>query len=250
MDEKKYLKYAEQIEGCNRLFDDEVARVADSITQTISDWRLSERGKEQKKKDSFAALNKTAEMIAKIAKKSVADFCNDYAIDLPEDGADHSKDIENGLKIIDMLGFNLDVVNLANVMNPLLGSFRSTKTIVDLMLTKGKASSEVGYSPEVISKLYEYTGINSKVGDYLNLFNNICDILKNPYDIYRFEVTSRSNATLVTLQPIIPYDLLACSDWMRKCGSEYAALESEFSSLFTSHVPTDRELLESIYQGK
>ena len=114
MNEKDYKKYAEQGEGCNRLFDDEVAKVADQATKTASDWRLSEKGKEDKKKEAFAALNKTADMIATVAKKCISDFCKDFSIILPEDDKDHTKDIENALHIIDLLGFNLDVKNLEN----------------------------------------------------------------------------------------------------------------------------------------
>lgn len=251
MNEKDYKKYAEQMEGCNRLFDDEVAKVADSTTKTVSDWRLSEQGKEAKKKENFEALNKTAEMIATVAKKGISEFCKDFAITLPEDGKDHTKDIENALHIVDMLGFDLDVKNLKNALSPISGSFRSVKTVVDLIDAKQKnaLSKGVGFSPEVMAEVYSYMGINSRVNDYLNIFDNIQSIIDNPGDTYRFEVTSRSNATLITLQAIIPYDFLACADWMKKCGEEYAVLESEFSSLFIGHIGTDREILESIYQG-
>ena len=251
MNEKDYEKYAEQMEGCNRLFDDEVAKVAEATTKTVSDWRLSEQGKESKKKENFEALNKTAEMIATVAKKGIGEFCKDFAITLPEDDKDHTKDIENALHIVDMLGFGLDVKNLENALAPMRGSFRSVKTVVDLIDAKQKnaTGNGVGFAPEVLDKMYQYMGINSRVNDYLNIFSHIENIIDNPADVYRFEVTSRSNATLITLQSIIPYDFLACADWMKKCGQEYAALEEEFSSLFTGHVATDREILESIYQG-
>lgn len=251
MNEKDYEKYAEQMEGCNRLFDDEVAKVAEATTKTVSDWRLSEQGKESKKKENFEALNKTAEMIATVAKKGIGEFCKDFAITLPEDGKDHTKDIENALHIVDMLGFDLDVKNLKNALSPISGSFRSVKTVVDLIDAKQKNAigNGVGFSPDVIKEIYNYMGINSRVNDYLNIFSHIESIIDKPGDVYRFEVTSRSNATAITLQAIIPYDFLACADWMRQCGEEYARLEAEFSSLFIGHIQTDREILESIYQG-
>ena len=245
--EKNYEAYAAQVQGCNKIFEDEVKRIADECSKVMSDWRYSEQGKEDKKREHFTTLNAIAENMSKIFKEAVRHFCDDFRVILPEDGKDHSKDIENALKVIEILGFNMDLNNLTNIINPLRGSFRSMKIIADLMEAKNRGI--VNYDAEVMSALYGYMGINIRANEYLNLFGIIEGIIGNDGDKYRFEATSYSNATVVTLQAQIPYDFLACADWMKRVGEEYAALENELSDIFKTHIPTDRELLENTLKG-
>ena len=254
MNEKNYKQYAEQVNGCNRLFADEVKRAADETTKILTDWRYSEKGKEEKKQKALAELNATAENMTAVFKEAVKKFCDDFAVVLPEDGKDHSKDIENALKVIEMLGYGMDERNLDNIINPLRGSFRSMKTIVDVMEAKNKNAlagvAGVGYDAAIMGKLYEYMGINTRVNDYIDLFAHVEAIIDNTGDRYRFNVTSMSNATVVTMVDVIPYSFLACADWMQQIGEEYAALEDEFSSLFKNHVPSDKELILNTLRGE
>ncbi len=246
--EKNYDVYAAQVKACNNLFEDEVKRIADECTKVMSNRLYSEEGREAKKREHFAALNAIADNMTKVFKEAVRHFCNDFRVVLPEDGKDHGKDIENALKIIEMLGFDMDVNNLKNIMNPLRGSFRSIKIIVDLMEAKNR--SVVNYDPAVMKTLYEYLGINSRVNDYLNLFGTIESIIDKDGDKYGFDVLGYSNASVIKMQARIPYDFLACADWMKDAGAEYAALEEEFSDVFKTHIPTDRELIESTLKNQ
>lgn len=255
METKDFKQYAEQVKGCNRLFEKAVKDAADNLTKITGDYRYSEKGKEEKKKEALADLNATADNMTAVFKEAVTKFCSDFAVVLPEDGKDHTKDIENALRIIDMLGFSLDEKNLANAVNPLRGSFRSMKTICDLLEAKNEnglaAVAGEGYKPEIMRAMLDYMGINTRVNDYLHIFENIESIVApdNTGDKYRFNVTSFSNAPVVTISPQISYNMLACADWMQEAGAMYADLEGEFSSLFTNHIATDKELIESTLQG-
>lgn len=253
METKDFKQYVGIVKSCNGLFEKAVAEKADEATQIMGNYRYSEQGKEEKKKEALADLEKSADNMTGLFKEAVTNFCNDFAVVLPEDGKDHGKDIENALKIIDMLGFNLDRKNLANAINPLRGSFRSMKTVCDLLEVKHKngIAAGVGFAPEVMQDMLSYLGINTRVNDYLDIFGHIEDIIapNNMGDKYRFTITSMSNAPVVTISPQISYNMLACADWMQEAGEMYAELEGEFSSLFKAHIATDKELIESTLQG-
>lgn len=245
--ERDYEKFISQVEECNHLFEEEVKKTADEATKIMADWRLSEQGKQEQKEKQFAALNDTANKLTTVFKTVVKRFCDDFRVILPEDEKDHGKDIENALKIIDMLGMELDEKNLENIMNPLRGSFRSMKMIVDLIEAKNKTGlAGAQYSPKVMEALYGYMGINTRVADYVDRFSNIQGIIGIIGNAYRFTCTSYPNASIVTLQAQIPYAFLACADWMRAAGCEYAVLEGEFCNLFTSRAVSDQELIERV----
>lgn len=246
--EKNYEIYATQVQGCNKLFTDEVKRIADECTKVMGDFRYSEQGKEEKKREHFAALNAIADNLSRVCKEAIRHFCDDFRVSLPEDGKDHSRDIENALKIIELLGVNLDVQNFQNIMNPLRGSFRSMKVIADLLEAKNKGGAN--YDSAIMKKLYEYMGGNGRVFDYLHIFEIIESIIGSTGDRYGFSVTSYGNASVIRIQERIPYDFLACADWMKQAGKEYAALEEEFSDVFKTHIPTDRELIESTLKSQ
>ena len=233
---KNFEDYAKRVETFNSVFEGTVKEAADKMTKVSGDWRFSEKGKAEKKKELIAELNTNASNLTDIFKGAVKAFCDDFSIQLPEDGADHGKDIENALRVIDMLGFSLDEKNLANIVEPLKGSFRSMKMIFDIIDTKQKSALEngsSGFSTDVVSKLY-----------------NLKTVSENPGSGYRFTITSYPNAPVTRIQAAIPYEFLACADWMREVGEQYADLEGEFSSLFKDHVQTHEEMIADVLAGK
>lgn len=249
--EKNFKQYAEQVNKCNALFSQSVKDKQDEINKILVDWRYSEKGKQEKKEAFFKELNAAADNMTKVFKEAVKHFCNDFAIVLPDDGVDHSKDIENGLRIIEMLGFNMDEKNLDNIMRPLRKSYSSMKTIVDVMEAKNNGSAGaagLGYDLRIMNKLYEYMGISTRVTDYMDLFGLVEDIM-NGQDGYKFSLQAFSNSTFIELVDIVPYSFLACADWIKQAGEMYGELETEFTALFTNHVPTDKEMIESVLTG-
>ena len=248
---KKYEEFAAQVTGCNALFQSEVKKKADELNKINADWRWSPKGKEEQKKKAFDELQGTADNLTKVFKEAVSRFMAEYGVSLPEDNKDHSIDIQNALKIIDMLGFDLDEKNVTNILNPLKGSFKNLKTILDVIRAKDQngqpevAGVKLHYSPEVRRVIDEVSGLNTDVYEYIEFIGNIQDIIDNPAG-YRFEAETVSNAPVTVIRDYIPYSFLACGDWMKEAGERYAVLENQFSSLFKVHVPTDQEMIEDI----
>lgn len=250
---KNFEKYVAQVKGLNNLFSESVKRISEELNAKLTDWRLSEKGREEQRQKKIEELNAVCENMSNVFREAVRHFLTDYEISLPDDGEDHSKDIENALRVIEMLSFDLDTRNIDNILNPLRGNFRAMKTVLDVMRVKNESGlsglAAKGYRTEVMNKLMEYTGTNNRVNDFLEIMDNIGDILESPIG-YRFEYGHMSNATVIEIVDIVPYSYLSCADWMKDAGELYAQLEKEFASLFDKHTPTDREMLESSLPGK
>ena len=242
---KKYEEFAAQVTGCNTLFHGEVKKQADELNKINADWRWSPKGREEQKKKIFAELQASADNLTKVFKEACSRFLAEYGITLPEDNKDHSIDIQNALRIIDMLGFDLDEKNLNNILFPLKGSFRNMKTVVDVIRAKNQANGLDHYSPEIMRTVDEASGLNTDVYEYLDFIANIQEIIDNPVG-YRFEADNVGNAPVTYIREMIPYSFMACPDWMKEAGERYAVLEDQFSKLFTVHIPTDQEVIEDI----
>lgn len=248
--EKNYEKYVTQVKGLNTLFSESVKRVADELNAKLTDWRLSEKGREEQKQKKTDELNAICENMNNVFREAVKRFLTDYAIGLPDDGEDHSKDIENALRVIEMLGFDLDVKNFDNIITPLRGNYRAMKTVLDVMRVKNESGLTMQhYNNAVMNKLDEYTGVNARVTDFLEIMDRIADIVDSPIG-YRFENNRISNVTVIQIVDIIPYSFLSCPDWMTEAGEMYAQLEDEFIILFRKHTPTGREMIESSLPGR
>lgn len=250
--ERNFTQYIEQVKQCNAIFTKAVREKQDELNKVLIDWRYSPKGKQEQKEKFYKDLNASAANMTGVFKEAVKHFCDDFRVVLPDDGKDHAKDVENALRVIDMLQYDLDEKNLDNIMRPLRQSYLSMKTIVDVLEAKHKNAGIIpgaGYAPKLMLKLYDYMGISTRVAEYLNIFGNIEDILKGQ-ESYRYEVTQYSNITTLEIFEVIPYSFLACGEWMEKAGKLYGELETEFNALFTNHVPTDAEVIESILKNQ
>lgn len=251
--EKNYEKYVAQVKALNVMFAESVKKASDELNEKLTDWRLSEKGREEQRQKKVDELNAVCENMNSVFREAVKRFLTDYAIGLPDDGIDHSKDIENALRVIDMLGFDLDVKNFDNIITPLRGNYRAMKTVLDVMRVKNESGlsgiAMQHYNSAVMDKLDEYTGVNSRVTDFLEIMDNIADIVDSPVG-YRFENSSINNVVIVQFVDYIPYSYLSCADWMIKAGEMYAQLESDFTPIFKKHTPSDREMLESNLPGR
>ena len=243
--EKSYEKYANQINGINQIWIDTVKQKADELTKEMANYHYyTEKGKHEIKQKRFADLKDIAQNLDNLIREGIRRFCSEYKIVLPEDGTDHAADIENALRIIDMLDFDMNVDNLKNILSPLRGSFRAMKTVTDVMRAKNDSAlsglnPDNRYSAEVMLMIDEFMGINSRVNDYLSVFGNIEQIIDALVG-YGFECVSYDNAPVVQLMEQIPYSYLSCESWMNEAGEMYSELENQFTTLFTNHVPTDK----------
>ncbi len=245
-----YKTYADQVRTMNALFAKTIKEKGDSLNQLMADWRWSPKGKEEKKQVIFSELKESCKNMSKLFREIVDKFCKDFEITFPEDNKDHSVDIQNALRVVDMLDSSLDTVNLKNILQPLSGSYRSTKTVLDVIRVKAdsKTRSLGGvdqYSNEVLIMIEEKSGVYTNVVDYLNYFDRIKDILTNAAN-YDFYASSVNDSPVIYMQDRIPYSFLSCEEWMIQVGKMYSVLENQFSSLFQNHVISDRELIETI----
>lgn len=247
--ERNYEQISKVVEFIIKKFNDDVKEAEDDVKNTMGDWRFSLAGREDVIQDLYKGLQAKADEHTNKIKEAVREFCDKYRVKLPSDNKDHSMDIANALKVIDMLGFNLTAETLKTILEPIKNSYKHMKMIHDVIVTKNiSASSFTGiqYDPAVILTVHKYLGVNTNVYDYLEAFNDIEEISK--VDGYKlgFNAEKYANTTLVSITPNIPYSIFALPDAMIRAGKMYAALEDEFSELFKGHTPTDQEMIESV----
>ncbi len=242
---KQYEVYAEQVKGCNRLYSDAVKGRADELNRINSDENYSPIGKQAEKQKIYNEIQNSADNMTNIVKEACKRFIADFGITLPEDNKDHGIDIQNALRVIDMLGYNLDEKNLKNILNPLKGSYKNLKTVIDVIRTKDRASEVLHYSRDVMRVIDETSGFDTSVTEYLDYLNQIQGLVDNPIG-YGFDANVISNSPIVHLEAKIPYSFMACPDWMNEAGEMYSKLEDEFNKLFVVHIPTDQEMIEDI----
>lgn len=249
MSSKDVEQYATRIEEYNRLFEERVTEAANEATKAISDWRYSEEYRLKKKQEIIKHLVAEGENISKIFRETVNKFCDDFRIVLPEDGKDHKQEIENALKVIDMLGYSITESILSEIIRPLRGSFRNMKLILNILEAKNNGLANAageGYSPDIIKRMYEFSGISSSVGEYLDLFERVEEIINVNGTGYGFEEIKMSDYGVVEIVSRIPYSFLSCAGWMRQLAQMYGRLEKEFADMFTGHIPTAREEIDKI----
>ncbi len=238
---KNYEKYALRVNGFNAIFRDTVAKKAEEMKNKISDYRLSDRGKEEAVKKVYDELQAICENMDNAFHKAVKEFSSEYAITLPNDGKDHATDIENAFRVIEMLGYRIDVRNLNNILEPLKGNYKALKTVLDVMRVKEETAvsgfgTEKGYSYQVMNLIDQYSGVTTTVSDFLMTMEDIEAITESPSG-YSFESGKVGNVPVALIEHI-PYSYLSCSDWMTEAGKTYETLQGEFSTLY-SGVQTD-----------
>lgn len=171
--------------------------------------------------------------------EAIQHFCNDYAISLPSDGKDHSMDIQNALRIIQILGNSMDERNLNNIIEPLKGDYKALKTVLDVMRAKndslaaGLAGMENRYNPTVTRIIDDYSGVNTYISDFRDTMDNI-EAIRNSQAGYRYELEKLSNSPFYVVRDIIPYAHLACADWMTEAGMAYDHVQGEITGLYSS----------------
>jgi hypothetical protein len=249
--ENNYDKYAKQVQATMDLFETSVKESQDTINKIASDWRFSEKGKAKAREDVLTDLQKTADNLTNLVKEITKRFCNDYVVKLPNDGKDHSEDITNALKIIDMVGFNLTPEILNNVVEPLKGSYKHLKIINDILEARrpvGAVADSIGYDSMIFQMMQEYMGVNTTVWEYIDLFSNIAEVVTTDSIRFRFvnDGVTRDNVSLTNIVSAIPYSILCLGEWMVSAGKMYENLEHELSEVFKMYTPTDTEMIESL----
>ena len=228
------MENSEMINGLTRKYEDAVKATQDDMNKlTVYNNEIIKREREKllKNLDVITAdYNKTFNNI-------VQQFINEHTIKLPYDGEDHTAHIANALKVIDTLGYGLDVNNLNNIIAPMVKDFKSVKTVCDVILAKNNntfAASEIGYKEDVIAAVLDYSGVNSGISEYAERIN----VLKNTNNgiaNYKYTVTYSGNYTengytaLAFLNSDVSYNVIAVPTLMNEAAKVYREItNSEF----------------------
>ena len=219
-----YEYYANAIETVTGSFNDEVQKVADKSAAIMLDWRLSDKGRAEKRDKAIAELDAVTKNLSAQVRNAAADFCRDYAIKMPSDGKDHTQEIDNALRVVSMLGEGMDERNLENILAPLKTDFASMKYVLDVLDQKTKNGH---YSFSVIGKVAEYLGANERFSEYADLYNQI-QFVATGNDCFSCNIVSinytgndAGAAQNVSLRPMTTYEVLCLPDVMRKAGQMY-----------------------------
>ena len=196
--EKSYETYAKKALMLKHTHKQEAGKIRDTIGQIDSNQRLSDFGKREaieKLKGEAGNLNK---QFSDSIRGLIRQFCKEFGTSFAEDYADHSTDVANALKIIEMCGSKLTAELLHSIIEPLKGSHKAMKMIYDVLTIKYST-----FAPEVVSILNERMGTTAEVNEYLDRLKELeavadCPLLSD-YEIInagyngmvRFEVQDR-----------------------------------------------------------
>lgn len=189
--------------------------------------RYSDFGKEELLKNmrkEFADKNKGQnEKLREVIRK----FCDTYGVTIPDDGENHSADISNVLKIIDMCGVNLSAEILKTAIEPIKDSPKLLKMVGDVIDTKSKNTplNAGSYDTDIFNVLDEYQCRGSDMISYSNEFSNVESLL-NDETLIDYRITDEyqygvSNGYLLKLTDFTPYSVICLGDNMMKIGKMY-----------------------------
>lgn len=189
--------------------------------------RYSDFGKEELLKSmrkEFADKNKAqTEKLREVIRK----FCDTYGVTIPDDGENHSADVANVLKIIDMCGVNLGAETLKTALEPIQDSPKLLKMVRDVIDTKSKNTpiSVGSYGTDIFNVLDEYQGMGSEMISYSNEFSAVGALL-NAETLIDYRITDDyqygvSNGYLLKLTDVTPYSVICLGDNMMKIGKMY-----------------------------
>lgn len=218
--------FSEKIKELNRDYETAVNEAKNYMNglSKYSDEEIIKRRKEKLKNlDSV-----TADYNKKFGE-TVQQFLDVYALELPDDGKDHAADISNALQVISLLGHNLDIKNLNNIIKPMAKDFKSVKTVCDLILTLSADISvpEIAYSPDVVKAVLDYSGANSGISDYTERLKMLEDV-RDSADKYRYTFNGALGDKVVNLTATITYSAMSTADWINEATVMYNGVTNSF----------------------
>ena len=243
--EKTYETYAKKILIFKQTHKQEARKVLDTANQILVNKRFSDYGKREALEALKTDIGNLNKEFSESIRGVIRQFCKEYSVSFAEDNADHSADVANALKVIDMCGARLTGELLRSVLDPLKGSHKAMKIIYDVLsikLNHPVVGSE--YAPEIQNILFEYTGTTTEINEYLDRLKEIEAVADYPvlsnYEIinqgyngeYRFEMQDRAS-----------YSVCALPDWIAEAGKQYEALAMKYPLMFTNYIPSHEEII-------
>lgn len=239
------------------------------IEKTISNWNtlvnvtsteMNELAKiynatvtEQQREIKLKELDKVGAKFDEVFNGFIKQYIDTHPIpDFPDDGKDHAQDIANALKVIDILGYGLDVDNLNNIVAPLLKDYKSLKTVCDVILTRnilnGLDLASAHYKGEVIEAVNNYL-VDPVYSEYANCIQKLKNMInsgkKFKYNVTTFSTVSNGvTNNPVTVSSDLSYELLSVSNCLKEAVELYADLKK--SEYFNYEEKKTAEELKSI----
>ena len=207
--EKSYETYAKKALMLKHTHKQEAGKIRDTISQIDINQRLSDFGKREaieKLKGEAGNLNK---QFSDSIRGLIRQFCKEFGTSFAEDYADHSTDVANALKIIEMCGSKLT----AELIEPLKGSHKAMKMIYDVLTIK------YTFTPEVIAMIDERIGTTAEINAYLDRLKELeavadCPLLSD-YEIINM---GYNGMTHFEVQDRTTYAVCALPDTMMEIG--------------------------------
>lgn len=183
----------------------------------------------KRRKEMLKNLDSVTADYNKKFSETVQQFLNVYALELPDDGKDHAADISNALQVISLLGHNLDIKNLDNIIKPMAKDFKSVKTVCDLVLSLSANISvpENAYSPDVVKAVLDYSGANSGISDYTERLQMLEDV-RDSADKYRYALNGSLGDKVVNLTATPTYSAMSTADWIDEATAMYNGITNSF----------------------
>ena len=247
----KYIdEYTKPIDTFLQAFEQDIKEAADAVNKVYSNVRLSEIGKQEARKEILAALEKNAKTYTERIKEAAQDFYNDYSVAMPEDNKDHSAEVANALKVIDMLGEKLTPEILKGVLDPLKTSFKNLKLISDIITAKvDNVAIPPHIAEEILLVVAQYADTGNGFMDYINYLIDIKDIVDDPNGL-RYRVNGYSNSILWNIYEEIPYSYRNLTHIMQLATDLRYKLERNRPDIFTDPTPTATQQVENTLSGQ
>lgn len=236
--EKSYETYAKKILIFMNTHTQEAKKIFDTANKIATNQRFSDFGKKEALdalKVQLAELNK---QFSDSIRGAVKQFCKEYGVSYAEDNADHTADIANALKIMEMVGTNLTGDLFRTAIEPMKGSYRALKIVQEILVSKANTGN--AYSDEIKKIIYEYIGVNSEIAAYMDRLKEIEEVADYPVLVnYELANTGYNGAYRFELRETTTYSVYATPDWMMEVGKMYEELAMKYPLIFSNYVPED-----------
>ena len=221
--ENKYLHMLSKNSGD---FTNEVQKAEAKINNIMLTVNNAEGDADKQKGETLRKLSEATDKYNTLFRMIIKEFCEDYKLTLPSDGKDHSADIANALHIVEMLGVNIDIDNLDNILSPLSKDFKSLKTVGEVILAKSRNSFNNAYSVDVIEAVTKRLGLDTGIHEFNARMDFLKGIWETPTQYYRYMMNGNVKVKLTTMPS---YTALAAPDWIKETAEMYNKIkQSDF----------------------
>lgn len=246
--EKTYETYAKRFYELMEAHERDVKEIENEANKVAVDKRRSDFGRQEHVDNLKRDLGKLNAEISETLRGLVNQFCNEYDVNFAEDGKDHTTEIANALKIIDMCGVNITADLFRSAIEPLKGSYKALKMINDVLSIKWEkhnANTPEQYNPEIREIIYDYLGTNEDVNSFVGYMNDVKAILEYPTLVnYQLVNTGINGVTRFEVQNCTRYSVGVLPDEIIRLGKMYETLSLKYPLLFSKYIPTAKDIVD------